>query len=270
MKRFSHCWDSKHNCVNKPIVTFQFYFNNPQPPPNPHNHLPPPHHPLRDTRLFFPIKEIALLCWLFYLKPWLPLCAPDHAVRETRRRAAGLIEAWDAQDGAARLGGRRGKPLMGLSACDSPLSPFSASVGLGCNALIGLLLIPPTVTKSHAENYNVICWRAVSADIKSIVLLDFYNRVNADAAGPNRNTQFAYWSMLQLGCTLKELIFASPFCYLFYSHLFCKGPYEQWILRNLIAKKPRRGWTRNSWSLKLLYKIAFVFGALPLKVSPRV
>lgn len=236
-----------------------------------HNHSPPPHHPLRDTRLFFIIKEIALLCWLFYLKPWLVLCAPDHAVRETRRRAAGLIGAWDAQGGAAKLGGRRGKPLMGLSVCGSPLSPLSASLGLGCNALIGLLLIPATVTKSPAQNYNVICWRAISADGKSIVLLDFCNRVNADAIGLNtRNTQFAYWSMLKLVCDVKDLIPASAFCYLYYSHLFCKSPYEQWILRNLIAKKPRRGWTRNSWSLKLLYKIAFVFGALPLKVSPRV
>lgn len=74
---------------------------------------------------------------------------------------------------------------MAYSARDSPLSPFSASVRLGCDALIGLLLIPPTVTKSPAENNDVICWRAVFADGKSIVLLDFYNRVNVDAAGLN-------------------------------------------------------------------------------------
>lgn len=87
----------------------------------------PPHHTLRDTHLLFLIKEIALLCWLFYLKPWLPLCPPDHAVAETRRRAEGLIGAWDARGGAAGLGGRRGEPLMGLPVCGSPLSPLSAS-----------------------------------------------------------------------------------------------------------------------------------------------
>lgn len=64
------------------------------------SHSPPKDtraHAWRDTHLFFHIKEIALLCWLFYLKPWLPLCAPDHAVTETRRRVAALIGAWDAR-----------------------------------------------------------------------------------------------------------------------------------------------------------------------------
>lgn len=31
---------------------------------------------LRDTSPVCFIKEMALLCWLFYLMPWLPLCAP--------------------------------------------------------------------------------------------------------------------------------------------------------------------------------------------------
>lgn len=67
---------------------------------------------------------------------------------------------------------------MGLSVRGSPL--------------IGLRLIPATVTKSHAQNYSVICWRAISADGKSIVLLDFYKPVNADAPGLNtRNTPFS-------------------------------------------------------------------------------
>lgn len=145
------------------IVTFIAILITSQPPPTTHlkaharTHAPTTPQSLRDTRLFFLIKEIALLCWLFYLKPWLPLCAPDHAVTETRRRAAGLIGAWDARGGAARLGGRRGEPLMGLPVCGSPLSPLSASLGLGCNAHIGLLLVPPTVIQSPAQNYCVMC-----------------------------------------------------------------------------------------------------------------
>lgn len=90
-----------------------------------HMHSKTPRHLLRDTRLFFLIKEIALLCWLFYLMPWLPLCAPHQAVTDTRRRATGLIGAWDARGGAARLGGRRGKPLMGSRVFGSSLSSLS-------------------------------------------------------------------------------------------------------------------------------------------------
>lgn len=147
-----------------PIVTFIAILITPRPPPAVHERArtPPPRHALRDTRLFLLVKEIALLCWLFYLKPWLPLCAPDHALTESRLRAAGLIGAWDARGGAARLGGRRGGASNGfacawLSALASLSLSLSASPGLGCNALIGQLLIPPTVIKSPAQNYYVIC-----------------------------------------------------------------------------------------------------------------
>lgn len=97
------------------------------------------HHTLRDTHLFFLIKEIALLCWLFYLKPWLPLCAPDHAVTETRRRAAGLIGAWDARVVQQGRVAKEGSLLMVLHVCGSPLSPLSvrgtpaSCMNVGCD-----------------------------------------------------------------------------------------------------------------------------------------
>ena len=109
-----------------PIVSFIAVLITPQ--LHTHTHTQPPRthaethaRSLRDTRLLFLVKEMALLRWLFYLRPWLPRGAPDHAVAEPRRRAAGLIGAWDAQGGAAGLGGRGGKPLMGLPVCGSPL-----------------------------------------------------------------------------------------------------------------------------------------------------
>ena len=42
--------------------------------------------------------------------------------------------------------------------------------------------------------------------------------------------QFTYWSMLQCGCGVKDLIpAASVFCYWYCFSVFCTGPYEQWI-----------------------------------------
>lgn len=161
MRHFKDAETLKTILLMTPIVTFiAILITSQWPPPvtrhvqtHAHTHIRTHsriHHTLRDTRLFFLIKEIALLCWLFYLKPWLPLCAPDHAVTETRRRAAGLIGAWDARGGAAKLDVRIGEPLMGLPACGSLRS--LQFLGLGCNALIGLPLIPPNVIKSPAQN----------------------------------------------------------------------------------------------------------------------
>lgn len=136
MRRFESCWDFEHQYVNDTYCDFHCYFNNlsnththarARMQTRTHTHSRTPHHLLRDIRLFFLIKEIVLLCWLFYLMPWLPLCAPHQAVTDTRRRATGLIGAWDAQGGAARMGGRRGKPLMGSPVFGSSLSPLSGS-----------------------------------------------------------------------------------------------------------------------------------------------
>lgn len=62
-----------------------------------------------------------------------------------------------------------------------PKREASNGFGLYVSPLIGLLLIPPTGTKSPAQNYSVICGKVVPADGKSIVLPDFYNRLNANA-----------------------------------------------------------------------------------------
>lgn len=98
---------------------------------------------LRDTRACFLVKEIALLRWLFYLKPWLPARPPDHAVTGSRRRAEGLIGAWDARGGADGPGGRRGEPLMGFAAVFAPPPPPHLNA--------------PTVVESLAQSYSVIC-----------------------------------------------------------------------------------------------------------------
>ncbi len=129
----------------------------------------PLHHTLRDTCLFFPIKEIALLCWLFYLRPWLPLCAPDHAVTENRRRAAGLIGAWDARGGATKLVGRRGEPLMGLPVCGSPLSPLFAALGSDATHLLVCLFL--RLSSNHLHKTTVWFVRELFLQIgKSIFL----------------------------------------------------------------------------------------------------
>lgn len=89
----------------------------------------------RDTRLLFLIKEIAFLCWLFYLMSWLPLCAQHQAAAGRRRRPAPLIGAWDARSAAAGPGGRSGRTLMSLPVWAS-LSPPSLSLAAHATLLL--------------------------------------------------------------------------------------------------------------------------------------
>lgn len=135
----------------------------------------------RDTRLLFLIKEIAFLCWLFYLMSWLPLCAQHQAAAGRRRRPAPLIGAWDARSAAAGPGGRSGRTLMSLPVWAS-LSPPSLSLWLLMQRSYcsGSLL--------YSSDFQITCTK-LQCDLfqarfcrwKIDFLLDFYDWVDADA-----------------------------------------------------------------------------------------
>lgn len=87
-----------------------FFFNNPSAT---HAHARAPQFSLCVPHS----SSSSLRKWLFFAdyfiwSLWLPPCARDHAIPGSRRGAAGLIGARDARRVAAKLDGRRGKPVV--------------------------------------------------------------------------------------------------------------------------------------------------------------